>query len=111
MFFTCCSVFKYFNEYIIDADNKRFMFFNSTEPANYSAEKRLKWAAGQVSIHKGGQGTIPSTIGDEKLCNPFARIDVESIIKFCGNASDRAERMRLVRKGKDDWGKGIKTSI
>ena len=48
---------------------------------------------------------MPSTIAMEKACNPFARIDQLSVMEFCGQCDDRAERMRLVRKGKDDWGR------
>ena len=89
--------------------HKNCKFAHFAEPANEEAKARLEWAASQGSMHSGGQGTIPSTISDEKKCNPFARIDAQDIIKFCGDASDRAERMRLVRKGKDDW--GVKTNL
>ena len=82
--------------------NCRFACF--VEPENQDVRDRLDWAAQQVSIHKGGQGTIPSTIAQEKACNPFCRIDTVKITEFCGNCTDRSERMRLVRKGKDDWG-------
>eukprot|EP00577_Skeletonema_sp_RCC1716_P018310 CAMPEP_0113401180 /NCGR_PEP_ID=MMETSP0013_2-20120614/16546_1 /TAXON_ID=2843 ORGANISM="Skeletonema costatum, Strain 1716" /NCGR_SAMPLE_ID=MMETSP0013_2 /ASSEMBLY_ACC=CAM_ASM_000158 /LENGTH=262 /DNA_ID=CAMNT_0000286353 /DNA_START=75 /DNA_END=863 /DNA_ORIENTATION=- /assembly_acc=CAM_ASM_000158 len=75
------------------------------EPNNEEIKKRLEWAKGQGSIHSGGKGTIPSTIAMEKACNPFARIDHLSVMDFCGPCDDRSDRMRLVRKGKDDWGK------
>ena len=57
------------------------------------------------SMHTGGEGTIPSTIAEEKAHNPFARIDHPDVMQFCGPCDDRHERMRLVRKGKDDWGR------
>lgn len=75
------------------------------EPNNEEIKKRLAWAKSRGSIHAGGRGTIPTTIGKEKACNPFARIDVMSVMEFCGPCDDRSERMRLVRKGKDDWGR------
>ena len=74
---------------------------------NTDLRQRLQWAKDQGSPHTGGgKGTIPSTIAMEKKCNPFARIDHLSMMKFCGACGDdRSERMRLVRKGKDDWGR------
>ena len=47
--------------------------------------------------------TVPSTIGDEKRCNPFARLG--SLPMFENEPGGPAERMRLVRKAKDDWGR------
>lgn len=88
---------------------KNCQFACYAEPENEDAAKRLAWAQSVTSVHKGGTGTVPSTIADEKSCNPFARIDSSSkIMEFCGNCTDRSERMRLVRKGKDDWGKGLR---
>jgi hydroxyacylglutathione hydrolase len=75
------------------------------EPNNQDLKRRQKWAEGQGSLHNGGKGTVPSTIKMEKKCNPFARIDELSVMEFCGQCEDRNERMRLVRKGKDDWGR------
>jgi hydroxyacylglutathione hydrolase len=46
---------------------------------------------------------VPSTIGDEKRCNPFARLG--SLPMFENEPGGPAERMRLVRKAKDDWGR------
>jgi hydroxyacylglutathione hydrolase len=87
------------------ATNCKFACF--LEPDNEQARERMEWALQpqQTSIHKGGTGTIPSTIAQEKACNPFARLSVPKIVEFCGNCSDRSETMRLVRKGKDDWGR------
>ena len=45
------------------------------EPENVDIAKRLAWAKSKTPVHKGGTGTVPSTIADEKICNPFARID------------------------------------
>lgn len=75
------------------------------EPNNENLKKRHEWAKGMGSMHTGGKGTIPSTIAEEKAHNPFARIDHPDIMRFCGPCDDRHERMRLVRKGKDDWGR------
>ena len=85
------------------AKNCEFACF--CEPNNDELKERLKWAKGQGSMHSGGRGTVPSTIGKEKACNPFARIDQFSVMEFCGECDDRSERMRRVRKGKDDWGR------
>lgn len=76
------------------------------EPSNKEVEERLEWAKARGSMHSGGKGTVPSTVEMEKACNPFARIDQTSVMEFCGECGDdRNERMRLVRKGKDDWGR------
>lgn len=85
------------------AKNAAFACF--CEPDNKEMQKRLEWARQQGSLHAGEKGTIPSTIGKEKAFNPFARIDQLSVMEFCGPCDDRTERMRLVRKGKDDWGR------
>ena len=78
------------------------------EPDNTAAAERLAWAQQQTSVHKGGRGTVPTTIGREKAANPFARIDALEVMEFCQRCPDRVERMRLVRKGKDDWGRGLR---
>jgi hydroxyacylglutathione hydrolase len=85
------------------AKNCEFACF--CEPNNDEMKKRLQWAKNAGSLHSGGKGTVPSTIGMEKECNPFARIDHLTVMEFCGQVEDRTERMRLVRKGKDDWGR------
>ncbi|KAL7478639.1 hypothetical protein ACHAW6_004397 [Cyclotella cf. meneghiniana] len=89
------------------AKNCEFACF--CEPNNEELKKRLSWAKERGSLHSGGAGTVPSTIGMEKACNPFARIDHLDVMEFCGQCEDRTERMRLVRKRKDDWGKGVFT--
>ncbi len=86
---------------------KNCAFACFAEPDNEQAKERLAWAMKQTSIHQGGTGTIPSTIAMEKACNPFSRLDSAKITEFCGNCSDRNEKMRLVRKGKDDWGRSL----
>ncbi|KAL7527824.1 hypothetical protein ACHAWF_010842 [Thalassiosira exigua] len=73
------------------------------EPNNKGMRERLEWARERGSLHTGGKGTVPSTIAEERANNPFARIDEPTVMEFCGMCDDRAERMRLVRKGKDDW--------
>ena len=65
----------------------------------------MEWAQKQGSLHAGQKGTVPTTIAKEKAYNPFARIDQPDVVEFCGMCDDRVERMRLVRKGKDDWGR------
>ena len=83
--------------------NLKFAAF--CDPDNAAVQAKLKWASGVSSIHAGGTGTIPSTIGAEKETNPFARLSAPAIQSFVGIQDDRTEIMRLVRKGKDDWGR------
>ena len=85
---------------------KNCCFAAYAEPDNDEIRRRLDWAKRAGSLHGGGEGTVPTTIGAERACNPFARVDAPAIAAFCPRAGDdRAERMRLVRKGKDDWGR------
>ena len=85
---------------------KNCCFAAYAEPDNDEIRRRLDWAKEAGSLHGGGRGTVPTTIGAERACNPFARVDAPAIAAFCPRAGDdRAERMRLVRKGKDDWGR------
>jgi len=86
--------------------NCRFALY--AEPDNADVRARLAWAESAGSLHAGGSGTVPSTVADEKRCNPFARLDAAAIVTFVGGFADRAERMRLVRKAKDDWGRGLR---
>lgn len=46
---------------------------------------------------------VPSTIGEEKLINPFMRVAQASVQKFTGSSSDPIETMRLVRLRKDSF--------
>ncbi|KAK7232450.1 hydroxyacylglutathione hydrolase [Aureococcus anophagefferens] len=62
------------------------------------------WAKEAGSLHGGGRGTVPTTIGAERACNPFARVDAPAI------APSLPRRRRPLahaprRKGKDDWGR------
>lgn len=88
------------HEYTLN--NLKFASF--ADPENKRVQEKLKWASGITSIHQGGSGTIPSTIADEKATNPFARLSSPAIEAFT-SSSDPVESMRLVRKGKDDWGR------
>lgn len=87
---------------------KNCRFALHAEPGNAAAKARLEWAEARGSLHRGGRGTVPSTVADEKRCNPFARLDAPDIVSFVGGFADKAERMRLVRKAKDDWGRGLR---
>ena len=47
----------------------------------------------------------PALLEWRKLAIQSARIDQMSVMELCGPCDDRSDQMRLVRKGKDDWGR------
>eukprot|EP00629_Pelagomonadales_sp_RCC1024_P006599 CAMPEP_0119261272 /NCGR_PEP_ID=MMETSP1329-20130426/1397_1 /TAXON_ID=114041 /ORGANISM="Genus nov. species nov., Strain RCC1024" /LENGTH=239 /DNA_ID=CAMNT_0007260813 /DNA_START=303 /DNA_END=1019 /DNA_ORIENTATION=+ len=65
--------------------NCKFAYF--CEPCD-ATQSRLAWAERLGSLHRGGRGTVPSTIAAEKAANPFARIDQLTIRSFAGGAED-----------------------
>jgi len=51
---------------------KNLQFALTLEPGNSALKAKYEWAR---KMRAGGKYTIPSTIGDEKLINPFLRFD------------------------------------
>lgn len=45
---------------------------------------------------------VPSTIGEEKLYNPFMRVEVPAIMKHAGQ-STAVETMHFIRQEKDNF--------
>ncbi|MEX2036517.1 MAG: hydroxyacylglutathione hydrolase C-terminal domain-containing protein, partial [Xanthobacteraceae bacterium] len=62
-------------------------FAQSIDPDNAALEARAAQAAMQVAA---GQPTIPTTIDEEKLTNPFLRADVPEIAAAVGLAGKPA---------------------
>jgi hydroxyacylglutathione hydrolase len=69
------------------------------EPDNQVTKKKLEWAIEKRNIN---QPTIPSTICEEKLYNPFMRVDLDSL-KNRYKETDSIICMRQLRKEKDNW--------
>ena len=64
------------------------------------APRALVLPFGSVVALDGASGAVLFNTSD------VAPVDAPAIAAFCPRAGDdRAERMRLVRKGKDDWGR------
>ena len=50
---------------------KNMQFAISVEPSNPDVQKKILWTQ---ETRKEGRATVPSTIGDELLYNPFMRL-------------------------------------
>ncbi|CAG5125523.1 unnamed protein product, partial [Candidula unifasciata] len=74
-------------------------FASTVEPDNPDISARLQLAQKQRS---NGEPTIPSTIQDEHLFNPFMRVNVPSVQKHTGE-SDPVKVMGALRHEKDHF--------
>ncbi|KAH8050735.1 hydroxyacylglutathione hydrolase [Aureococcus anophagefferens] len=81
---------------------KNCCFAAYAEPDNDEIRRRLDWAKEAGSLHGGGRGTVPTTIGAERACNPFARVDAPAIAAFCPRAATTARRCASSARA-DDW--------
>jgi hydroxyacylglutathione hydrolase len=74
-------------------------FALSVEPNNADAVNKLIWAEAQRAAKK---PTVPSTIGEEKLINPFMRVTLPAVQQLVG-ATDSINCMGTVRTMKDNF--------
>lgn len=76
-------------------------FATTVDPTNTRVIEKLAWAKQQVAKD---QPTVPSTIGDEKMSNPFMRTSDSGIAKTLGlaNASS-TEIMKVLREKKNSF--------
>lgn len=72
-------------------------FASHVEPNNKATADKLAWALERRSKHK---PTVPSSIGEEQLYNPFMRVSEESVQSFA-KESDAVAVMQVLRKCKD----------
>jgi len=71
------------------------------DPANEDVQKKLQWATQQTEK---GLSTVPSTVGEEKLYNPFMRVDQSSIAEAVGKKGEGPIAvMAAVRAAKDKF--------
>lgn len=75
-------------------------FGNHVEPENKDILNRIEWVN---SKRAAGEPTVPSTIADEKLINPFMRVHSESVQKFANALGNPIETMAQIRKVKDSF--------
>lgn len=78
---------------------KNLKFAQKIEDDNYELKHRVAWA-----FERRGslQPTVPSTIGDEHLTNPFMRVHRKSMLETL-NCKDPITAMQILRKLKDDF--------
>ncbi|ELR14062.1 hydroxyacylglutathione hydrolase [Acanthamoeba castellanii str. Neff] len=83
---------------------KNLQFAQSVEKDNQELQAKLKWAEERRS-QEPPLPTIPSTIHDELQCNPFMRVNRESVKRALGLATeaDPIEVMAKLRHMKDKW--------
>jgi len=88
----CCG-----HEYT--AANGRFA--QTVEPDNAALKQRLDEVA---KLRAAQQPSVPATLSSELACNPFLRVDSESVVRWCrehGAASDPVARFAALRAAKD----------
>ncbi len=74
-------------------------FARSVDPHNAALQARSAQAA-QLRAH--GAPTLPSTLDDERACNPFLRVDSAALVDALGG-TDRVARFADLRRRKDDY--------
>lgn len=75
-------------------------FGNHVEPENKDILNRIEWANTKRAA---SEPTVPSTIADEKLINPFMRVHSESVQKFANSLGDPIATMTFIRQVKDSF--------
>lgn len=88
----CCG-----HEYT--AANGRFA--QTVEPDNAALKQRLDEVA---RLRAQDQPSVPATLSSELACNPFLRVDSESVMRWCrqhGAANDPVTRFAALRSAKD----------
>lgn len=74
-------------------------FAITVEPRNEHIAKKMAWAQEK---RRNNEVTVPSTIGEEKLYNPFMRVSEQSVQSKVGK-TDIVETMRVLRNMKNDF--------
>lgn len=74
-------------------------FGNHVEPDNTTITDKIEWSKLK---REANEPTVPSTIAEEKLINPFMRVHESSVQQFA-KSSDPIETMSIIRKIKDSF--------
>ncbi|KAK4874833.1 hypothetical protein RN001_014193 [Aquatica leii] len=74
-------------------------FAQHVEKDNADIQEKLKWAIDQ---RQRGLPTVPSTIAEEKLINPFMRVEIDNVLRHSGEREPIAA-MASIRKEKDGF--------
>ncbi|XP_053551218.1 hydroxyacylglutathione hydrolase-like protein [Bombina bombina] len=80
---------------------RNLKFALKVEPDNEDVKKKLAWAKDRDDDDI---PTVPSSLEEEFLYNPFMRVKEESVKKFTGK-TDPVDVMRALRKEKDEFKK------
>ncbi|XP_053206697.1 hydroxyacylglutathione hydrolase, mitochondrial-like isoform X2 [Panonychus citri] len=75
------------------------VFAKNVEPSNQDIENKLNWSRERRS---NCETTIPSTIGEEKLINPFMRVNQSSVQQFA-KLTDPIKVMAALREAKNNF--------
>ncbi|XP_026487167.2 hydroxyacylglutathione hydrolase, mitochondrial isoform X1 [Vanessa tameamea] len=78
---------------------QNLQFAAHVEPDNGEIKKKIAWS---LSRRENNKPTVPSTISEEKLYNPFMRVTEESVMKHA-KKNDAVETMRAIRLEKDHF--------
>ena len=73
---------------------------NHVEPENKDILDKIEWSK---TKREANEPTVPSTIAEEKLINPFMRVNCESVQKFASAVGNPIETMTYIRKIKDSF--------
>ena len=81
---------------------KNLQFAIDVEPSNTDVQRKIVWAQ---DTRTKGEKTVPSTIGDELMYNPFMRVSQPSVRAYCGadEGADAVSVMRTLRNKKDSF--------
>ncbi|XP_073967154.1 hydroxyacylglutathione hydrolase, mitochondrial-like [Choristoneura fumiferana] len=69
------------------------------EPENNAAKEKYQWSEAR---RLEGKPTVPSTIAEEKLYNPFMRVTDPVVMKHA-KKNDAIETMKTIRLEKDNF--------
>merc|ERR1711894_643164 len=72
------------------------------EPENDDIIRSLKQAQ-ELRTKSPPVPTVPSTIGKEKLINPFMRVGQKTVRDHSGNTTSNVETMKFIRTEKDNF--------
>jgi len=74
-------------------------FARTLDPDNAALAAR---SADVAALRERGAVTLPSSLADERACNPFLRVDSPALVAALGG-NDRVQRFAELRRRKDDF--------
>lgn len=77
-------------------------FAQHVEPQNQDIADKILWCQNKRSLAV-PEPTVPSTIGEEKLINPFMRVNFDKVQLHANTANDGIATMGSLRTEKDSF--------